>query len=148
VGAPDRVVRPQCGQFSWDKNNIQPRVGFAYQIKDKLVLRGGFGEYISNPNNDYEQTSGFSTSTNIVNSLDGGRTPIANILSNPYPTGIQVPTGASLGAATFVGKSPNWFSPSFVDPSVWQFSFGFQYQTTKDSTLDKAIIEESDSRIS
>ncbi len=126
--------------FPWDKNNIQPRVGFAYQLRDKLVLRGGFGEYISNPNNNYQQTSGFSTSTDIVNSLDGGRTPIANILSNPYPTGIQVPTGSSLGAATFVGKNPNWFDPGFVDPSVWQFSIGFQYQTTADSTLDVSYV--------
>jgi len=126
--------------YPWDKNNIQPRVGFAYQISDKLVLRGGFGEYFSNPTNDYQQTSGFSTSTNIVNSLDGGRTPIANILSNPYPTGIQVPTGASLGAATFVGRSPNWFDPNFVTPSVWQFSVGFQYQTTKDSTLEVSYV--------
>jgi hypothetical protein len=123
-----------------DKNNWQPRVGLAYQINDKLVLRTGFGEYMSNPNNNYQQTNGFSTSTNIVNSNDSGRTPIANILSNPYPNGVLKPTGSSLGPLTFVGRNPSWFDAGFVNPSVWQFSFGFQYQTTKDSLLDVSYV--------
>jgi hypothetical protein len=126
--------------FPWDKNNIQPRVGFAYQLKNKLVIRGGFGEYTSNPTNDNYRSNGFTTSTSIVNSLDGGRTPIANILSNPFPTGILVPTGPSLGAATFVGQNPSWFDSGFVLPSVWQFSLGFQYQTTPSSTLDVSYV--------
>jgi hypothetical protein len=126
--------------FPLQKNAIGPRVGFAYQLKENLVLRGGFGEYFSNPTNDFQQTNGFSTSTSLVNSNDGGRTPIANILSNPYPGGILVPTGASAGAATFVGRNPSWFDPGFVLPSVWQFSMGFQYQVTKGSMLDVSYV--------
>ncbi|MBS1859930.1 MAG: hypothetical protein JST11_31460 [Acidobacteria bacterium] len=122
------------------KSAIGPRVGFAYELRDKLVLRGGFGEYFSNPNNDWFQTDGFSTSTSLVNSLDGNRTPIANVLSNPYPNGVLVPTGSSLGAATFVGRNPGWFDPGFVLPSVWQFSMGFQYQLTKNSVLDASYV--------
>jgi hypothetical protein len=121
-------------------NNMQPRVGIAYQVNDKLVLRGGFGRYYSNAANDFQQTNGFSTSTSIVNSLDSGRTPIANILSNPYPTGIQVPTGSSLGAATFMGRNPSWFDSGFQNPSVWQFSLGFQYQATKSSMVDISYV--------
>ena len=126
--------------YPWDKNNFQPRVGLAYQLRQKLVLRAGFGEYFSNPTNDYYQSSGFATSTNITNSLDGGRLPIANILSNPYPTGVQRPTGSTLGAATFVGQNPNWFDPGFVTPSVWQFSAGFQYQPTPGMTIDASYV--------
>ena len=42
-------------------------------------------EYVleEGPTNDWFQTNGFSTSTTLVNSNDGNRTPIANILSNP-----------------------------------------------------------------
>ena len=130
------------GSIPWpmDKNNFQPRVGIAYQINDKLVIRSGFGEYISNPSNDFQQTNGFSTSTTVVNSNDGGRTPIANSLSTPFPTGVQVPTGSSLGAGTFVGKNPSWFDPNFVLPSVWQFSFGFQYQVNRNAMLDVSYV--------
>lgn len=126
--------------FPLDKNNLGPRLGLAYQISEKLVLRTGFGEYFSNPTNDWYQTNGFSTSTDLVNSLDGGRTPIANILSNPFPTGIQSPTGSSRGALTFVGQNPSWFDPGFMVPSVWSFSFGFHYQVSQASTLEASYV--------
>jgi hypothetical protein len=126
--------------FPFQKGNFEPRLGWAYQLKDKLVFRGGFGQYHSNPTNDYQQTSGFSTSTSIVNSTDGGRTPIINNLSNPYPGGIISPTGNSAGLATFVGKGPSWFDPSFQNPSVWQYSLGFQYQLSKSSTLEASYV--------
>jgi Carboxypeptidase regulatory-like domain len=126
--------------FSLRKGGFEPRLGLAYQLGEKLVMRGGFGLYHSNPTNDIEQTNGFSTSTSLVNSNDGGRTPIANILSNPYPNGIQQPTGASLGAATFVGRNPSWFDSGFQIPSVWSFSWGFQYQVNKSSTVEASYV--------
>ncbi len=126
--------------FPVQKNAIQPRVGLAYQLRDRLVFRAGFGQYYSDPNNDFQRTSGFSTSTSIVNSLDGNRTPIPNILSNPYPNGLLKPTGSSLGAATFVGQNPSWFDPGFRLPSVWQFSLGFQYRTSANSTIEASYV--------
>ena len=123
-----------------DKNNLQPRVGLAYQITPKVVLRAGFGQYYSNPNNDWLQSNGFATSTALVNTNDGGRTPIANVLSNPYPNGILSPTGASAGASTFVGRNPSWFDSNFVVPSVWQFSAGFQYQVQRDAMIDVSYV--------
>ncbi len=122
------------------KNNWGPRIGFAYQLRDKLVVRGGVGLYYSNPDNGYQQTAGFSTSTDIVNSLDGGRTFISNILSNPYPNGILTPTGSSAGAATFVGRNNSWFNSNFHTPKVWSMQLGFQYQVTKTSTLDFSYV--------
>ena len=126
--------------FALRKTGFEPRVGFAFQLAEKLVMRGGFGLYHSNPNNDLQRTNGFSTNTSLVNSNDGGRTPINNILSNPYPNGIQTPTGASLGAATFVGQNPSWFDSGFQIPSVWSFSWGFQYQLTRNSTVEASYV--------
>jgi Carboxypeptidase regulatory-like domain len=123
-----------------NKKNFGPRFGFAYQLKEKLVLRGGAGLYYGAPNNDAFQTAGFSTSTNIVNSLDGGRTPIANVLSNPYPNGISVPTGSSAGTLTFAGKNNNWFDANALTPKVWSFSLGFQYQVNQFSTLEASYV--------
>ncbi len=123
-----------------NKKNFGPRFGFAYQINDKLVMRGGAGLYISNSNNDTFQTAGFSTSTSIVNSLDNGRNPIANILSNPYPDGISVPTGSSAGTLTFAGKNNNWFDSGALIPKAWSFSYGFQYQVSQSSTLEATYV--------
>ena len=121
--------------------NWQPRFGAAYQLSSKLVLRGGYGLYTMNPNNDYMRTAGFDNFTPMVVSLDDGRTPIANTLSNPYPNGVSLPPGSSLGAATFAGRDSNWFDgENFVTPYVHQFSFGFQYQMNRSSTLEFSYV--------
>ena len=125
---------------NFNKMNWQPRLGLAYQIRERLVIRTGFGLNYSNPTNDYFQTAGFSNSTNITNSIDGGRTPIANILSNPYPTGILRPSGSNLGAGTFLGKNNSWFDSNFQTPKVWSFSFGLQYRVSQASNLDVSYV--------
>lgn len=122
-----------------DFNNFQPRIGAAYQVTSKLVMRGGYGLYYLNPNNDWNISSGFSTSTELVASLDGNRTPIINA-GNPYPSGISRPSGASLGAATFVGRDSAFFDPTFRTPRLHSFSFGFQYQVARNSTLDFSYV--------
>ena len=120
--------------------NVQPRLGIAYQVARHLVLRGGWGRYFANPNNNWQKTTGFSTSTTLAPSNDGGRTPIPGLLSNPYPNGILTPTGSSRGAATFVGSNFSWFNPDFTTPSVDQFSFGFQIELSPSSMLETSYV--------
>jgi hypothetical protein len=131
-----------AGVHRQDFNNFQPRVGFAYQVSTKLVLRGGYGLYFLNPNNNFQQFAGFSETTPLVATLDDHRTPInpAGIFSNPYPDGILQPQGAGLGYNTFVGRNQTWFNPNFVVPYIHQFSFGVQYQTSRNSTLDVSYV--------
>jgi hypothetical protein len=119
---------------------IQPRAGFAWQAGDKLVVRGGWGRYFVNPNNDFLQTFGFSVNTPIVNSLDAGQTPIPNLLNNPFPDGVQTPAGASLGAATFLGRGFNYANTSFKTPHVDQFSFGLQYELPWRSRIEASYV--------
>jgi len=120
--------------------NLQPRIGVAYQLTRHLVMRGGWGRYFANPNNNWQKTTGFSTSTPLVSSNDAGRTPIPNLLSNPYPNGILTPSGSSQGAATFVGRNFSWFDPSFKTPSVDQFSFGFQMELPWSSMIEVSYV--------
>ncbi|MGH9722737.1 MAG: carboxypeptidase regulatory-like domain-containing protein, partial [Bryobacteraceae bacterium] len=107
---------------------LQPRIGFAYQVTSKLVMRGGYGRYYINPTNAYIQTNGFTVNTPIINTLDGGRTGIANLINNPFPDGIRKPPGSSLGLLTFLGRGFNFVDPGFKLPLVNQFSLGFQYE--------------------
>jgi hypothetical protein len=109
-------------KFDW--NNWQPRAGLAYQINEKTVMRAGYGKYFLNPTGQ-SFTNGFSQSTSLISSNDGGRTP-TYALGNPFPDGIQAPTGSSLGALTFLGRGPSFSNPDFVVPFVHQFSIGVQ----------------------
>ncbi|HYZ85612.1 MAG TPA: TonB-dependent receptor [Bryobacteraceae bacterium] len=126
------------GKMDW--NNFQPRVGAAYQITDKTVLRGGYGLYYMNPNNDWIRTTGFSSNTPLVNTLDEGRTLLPNLLSDPYPSGVNVPAGASSGYNTFVGQNFDWFNPNMRIPRFHSFSFGIQRQLSPSSTIDVSYV--------
>jgi hypothetical protein len=119
---------------------IQPRFGFAYRIGNRLIMRGGWGRYYLNPSNSYIQSSGFNTSTPLVTSNDGGRTPIANLINNPFPSGLLLPAGSSLGANTFVGQGLTVVNPKFILPHMDQFSFGFQYELPGHSKVDASYV--------
>ncbi|HTV00479.1 MAG TPA: carboxypeptidase regulatory-like domain-containing protein, partial [Luteitalea sp.] len=116
-GAPTRPYR-------YDKNNYQARVGAAFQINDKTVMRGGYGKYFLNPTSQ-GFSNGFAIATPIITSNDGNRNP-TYLLNNPWPSGIQSPPGNSLGSQTFLGRGPSFLNPDFVTPNVHQFSLGVQ----------------------
>jgi hypothetical protein len=125
-----------------DYNNIQPRIGAAYQLTPKIVARGGWGLYFINPNNNWARDvfQGFDQNTAVVNSLDGGRTLIPNTLSNPLPGGVQVPVGSAAGTSTFVGRDVNFFDPNFEVPYVHQFSAGFQFELPHSSMVEISYV--------
>jgi outer membrane receptor protein involved in Fe transport len=98
VGGSDRGVTER--QFT----GYQPRFGFAYQLRPKTVVRGGFGIIFipTTPVGDVAKT-GFLQDTLMNVSQDGGNTP-RDTLTNPYPDGLIQPTGNRLGASTGIGN--------------------------------------------
>ena len=59
-GAPDRP-------WKLDKDNWQARVGMAYSLNDKTVLRAGYGKYFLNPTSQ-GNNAGFSLGTQLIES--------------------------------------------------------------------------------
>jgi hypothetical protein len=100
----------QRGFWSPDKNNIEPRVGFAFQVNDATVVRGGVGVYTVPFIISGIFQPGFSQSTPLVPTLDNGLTLRAS-LTNPYVDGVLDPAGASRGADTFLGQDLQRFVP-------------------------------------
>ena len=122
-------------------HNIQPRVGFAWQPLDRLVVRGGYGLFYTNfQNNGMIQQLGFSSNTPLVTSNDGGRTPISNVLTNPYPGGLIQPTGSTLGTLTGIGQTLTTYNRNFKIPSSNEFSLGFQYRLFKNGVVDASYV--------
>jgi hypothetical protein len=96
------------GFWNGDKNNFQPRVGFAYRLNDKTVLRGGTGVYVIPFIIAGTNQMGYSQSTPFTATQDRGLT-FQSTLSNPYPLGVLQPVGNSLGPNTFLGQGLSRF---------------------------------------
>src|SRR4029450_4195323 len=91
------------GTYNPDMNNVQPRVGLAYQLNEKTVLRGGWAVYAVPALVDISgiYQPGFSQATNIVPTADAGLT-IRATMANPWPDGVATPPGAGPGVNTCV----------------------------------------------
>jgi carboxypeptidase family protein/TonB-dependent receptor-like protein len=112
------------GFWGADYNNVQPRVGIAFQLNDKTVLRAGWGVFTVPFIISAVNQTGFSQSTNILPTTDVGLSFQAN-LTNPFPFGVANPPGASLGAATFLGRNLDNLVPSELEnpqSQRWQLS--------------------------
>jgi len=106
-----------------------PRFGLAYQLTPKTTIRGGWGLFYAPTifSNDATLAPGYTNTTTYVASNDGNATP-ANSLSNPFPAGVQQPTGNTLGALTGIGSSVNFLNQNRTAGVVQQFSFDIQQQ--------------------
>jgi hypothetical protein len=118
-------------QFDTDKNNLGPRLGFAYQLNPKTVLRGGMGLFYGSGSigaGGFNIASqGFAPSTTFVGSLDGLR-PITT-LSNPFPNGFAQATGSAAGLLSNVGQAvARIYDRSARLPYNVQWSFSLQRQ--------------------
>ncbi len=88
-----------------DKSNFQPRVGIAYQLNQRTVVRGGFGIFMAPFQIETPQQPGFAGNTPFVPTNNNGLTFVAT-LTNPFPNGVaglSVSPGASLGLLTGIG---------------------------------------------
>jgi hypothetical protein len=94
------LVSPgQRNNVPLEKDEFSPRVGLAYSVDTKTVLRSGYGifwipNYVAfslNPLNDMVNAG----ATTYTGTVDG--THPANTIALPFPAGISSPPGRSLG---------------------------------------------------
>jgi len=110
-----------------DYNNVQPRVGLAFALNDQTSIRAGYGLFytLSRATLKGHNGSGFQTGSNLEASRDGGITQYAS-LSNPYPDGLNIPPGNTLGAITFLGLGIGTESRPNKNPQYQQWNFSLQ----------------------
>jgi len=125
--------------FNWNLVNIQPRVGFAYALNNKTVIRGGIGNtFLQFPGQGYN--NGFSQSTNYVSSADNGLLPNGATISSPFPTGIAQPAGAALGLESQLGNNISVSNRNFRIPGVVNYSFGGEHQLNAHTSVDLSFV--------
>ena len=133
--------------FNTDYGDIGPRIGFAYEVLNKTVIRGGYGIFFSTVKGGASGTGalgwqGYDEITNWY-PLDpsNGATPYGR-LSNPFPTGVKLPPGNSLGLLNDVGYSAAGPVASIDSPNPYEqsWSFGVQHELPSNILLDVSYI--------
>lgn len=127
------------GFWEPDKNNFQPRLGFAYRVDDRTVVRGGGALYTIPFIIDGVQQFGFSQPASLVPSLDNGLTFRANLFE-PFPEGIAAPTGAGLGLATFIGRDIEFVPVARRNGQAARWALSFERQLPGQWLIEAAYI--------
>ncbi|MEG9432331.1 TonB-dependent receptor [Terriglobus sp. ADX1] len=113
-----------CSNHSF---NFSPRIGAAYALDEKTVVRGGFGVFYAPLfySTSASLAPGYAATSTYVASNDSNRTP-ANSLSNPFPNGLTQPSGNSLGLSQGVGTSLTTIDQDRRMPLIQQWSLDVQ----------------------
>ena len=109
----------------FDRNDVAPRIGLAYDVldNDSLVLRMGYGVYFN-----LHELRGFGGDTypfKVGQSFNANRTVPNIFIHDPFPD--------SLSRATISPRSVGDRHPTMY---VQQYNFGFQYQAGSDLMID------------
>ena len=116
-----------------DYSNISPRLGFAYRVTDKLVMRGGIAKICSPSNTAGSTVSGGGPAGNtaiapLVATIDAIYP--ATTIVDPFPAGFNDPKFDQDGLLTLVGQPIVAGAANEVayTPYMWQWDYGFEYQ--------------------
>jgi hypothetical protein len=129
---------------SWDGGwgTISPRIGVAYRLNDKTVLRAAYGRYVTpwTTNSNHDQLSGFplygySNFTGAPNDIQG--VPQMS-LNNPFPASNPVAPSRekSLGIYTMLGNSLTYFDPDRRRSNSDRFNVSIQRELPGELIVD------------
>ncbi|MEO8592123.1 MAG: TonB-dependent receptor [Candidatus Solibacter sp.] len=117
------------GLYHTPKNVFMPRLGIAYQLDNKTVLRTGMGMFagfLGERRGDVIQ-QGFTQNTAMTVSRDNGLT-FAATMANPFPTGVAEAVGSAAGLQTYLGQGLSYFNQSPKIPITTRWEASLQRQ--------------------
>ena len=139
------------GKRPTDKNNLAPRLGFAYQVNDKSVIRGGWGLFFTELEDDaLHQTYILTQNVNITLPNNGRADFGLNPFGGPAPTMDQI-VARRCDIVGLPFNSPNCFPQSIRNGSEipvgdhpvsysQMVSIGIQRELAANTALDTNIV--------
>jgi len=136
---PEHVVVTPLGNnaiYHNDLYNIQPRVGVAYQILPKTVLRGGYGRFYDNWAAITQTGQNYEGTWPDIGQLGASNlNPVTGIPTAPANDPLHLGSTPPMPAATPFTQS-TWFADPYLKrPYADMWNFGVQQQITQSSVL-------------
>ncbi|MGH9671663.1 MAG: TonB-dependent receptor domain-containing protein, partial [Bryobacteraceae bacterium] len=124
-----------------DRNNFAPRIGLAYQLNKKTVLRAGYGIFYDVVGVDRfgVNQGGFNQPTSLIPTLNNGISYVAT-LNNPFPAGIENAVGAAAGLNTFLGRGVSFFNDRPLNPYMQRWSLSIQKQLPRRIVMETSYV--------
>jgi hypothetical protein len=125
------TIFPSSGRRNMpvDRNNWAPRLGFAYALDSKTVIRGGAGVYYGlNVATNFQFTgTAFGNTSPIRFTKDNFQSPFAT-LDNPFPSTFPEPQGDKYGALALWGLANNnsLDTATARNAEIYQWNIGIQ----------------------
>jgi len=138
---------------------FMPRIGLAYNINSKTVIRTGYGIYYQplgivnvagsgagGGGGGTLNQAGFGSTTSYVGTTDNGQSYIAN-LTNPFPNGFVQPTGSSAGYNTFLGQNISFYEKNLRNPYMQRWQFAVQRELPLTSLVEFSYVGNRSTRL-
>ncbi|HYP13759.1 MAG TPA: TonB-dependent receptor [Bryobacteraceae bacterium] len=115
----------ETDRINLDKNNVSLRFGFAYKLTDRVVMRGGVGNY-------YGRTSAIVTGTAHTNN---GFTVLQYFFTPATP---GFPTYPNILANPTFSFAPNVYAlpNDYEQPETYQWSYSIEFQPLRDVAVN------------
>lgn len=132
----------QRGQTQLDAIDLAPRFGFAYKVTSRIVARGGYGIFYLQACCNALQggpaagTDGFTVTTNWATSRGGDGITPQDLLTNPFPNGLNRAVGSSRGLLTQTGSDVTAVQRARPTGYTQNFSYDLQFELGKGSVLE------------
>jgi len=131
------------GLYTTPKNGFLPRLGFAYKLDPKTVIRGGaglFAGFLGERRGDVV-TYGYSQTTTAGTTFNANGAPIPISWDNAFiVTPIIEPVGNVAGRQTNLGQGITFFNPNPKVSKQLRWQIGFQRELPGGFTVEAAYV--------
>ncbi|MBC7928074.1 MAG: carboxypeptidase regulatory-like domain-containing protein [Bryobacteraceae bacterium] len=134
----------------WNSTGLMllPRIGIAYQLNPKTVLRTGYGIFYGSLGSfrTTANLSGFTQSTIIQPTVDNGLT-FQSTLANPLPDGLLPVAAAAGGLRTNLNQNLTVFPKDRKMPYAQRWSIGLQREFPAGFVLESSYVGNRGTRL-
>jgi outer membrane receptor protein involved in Fe transport len=144
------ILTPLSGGaiYHTNRDNVQPRIGLAYQLRPNTVLRGSYGRFFDNWGAITQTAQNYEGTWPSLGQL------VATVLNLPTTAvrSYENPFNMSAGSAILPPPTPfgneTWYMDPFIKrPLSDQWNFGIQEALGKDTVLTVNYVGSHDSRL-